>query len=359
MLSVGAVAVCTAFASVLPLQAQQPRISISADSARIGDPIHLRMTLPGVNPDSVRWPDITSGKLGDFSILQADTANAKARKKLGGPTLDLTIAAYDTGTVSTGELTIGTPAGQITSPGGTVRIVSVLNDSTGSQFRPLKAQEDLPVTFWDIVRYVGPWALGILAVVLLFLLVRRILRARRKMLEEDAPPPIPPYDEAVTALIRLKKDNPLARGDQKGYVSRLGQIVKRLLQRVHHAPVTEMTTGEVRRWVHEHKLRFDGNELLTLLDAADVVKFAKGALERGRAEELFGSAERMVEAYKPRPEDEEQGESDSDEGSSPNREVVDSPPPSPSSPKGVKVVKIEPDASAWRAAVPKKREEEH
>lgn len=312
----------------------EPLVTFAPDTATIGDPFTLQITLPEANPERITWPDSREGTLGDFILLEADTLSGRDAKKLGGPTLRLTMAVYDTGSASTGEITLGLDGNPILLPAHTATIVSVLSDSAGSQFRPLKAQEDLPITFWDMLIYVGPWLLGVLLIVLIYFLVRRLLKRRKQTVEEEYIPPVPPYDEALASLAQLKKDNPLARGDQKGYVTTLVYIVKRLLERTHFDPVLEMTTGEVRRWVREKEVLFDSSLLIELLDAADRVKFAKFPLEPGSGDSLMQATETMVEKYRPDP-DAELAKEEGAKGSA----IAASP------------------ASSWRATVPRSKKE--
>lgn len=160
-------------------------------------------------------------------------------------------------------------------------IVSVLNDTTDTDFRTFKAQEDLPITFMDIFLVGWPWALGLVVLILAWLLFRRWLKKRKHPFDgvEYEHPALPPYDEAVEALRQLEEKNPLAEGNVKEFISRLSEIIKRLLGRVHHDPVLEMTTYEVKNWIHrEKKLRFDAQPLIRLLDEGDMVKFARGIL---------------------------------------------------------------------------------
>lgn len=281
-----------------------PLVSFAPDTATIGDPFTLQITLPGANPERITWPDPREGSLGDFTLLEADTLSGREARKLGGPTLRLTMAVYDTGAASTGEITLGLDGNPILVPARTATIVSVLSDSAGSQFRPLKAQEDLPITFWDMLIYIGPWLLGLIALILIYFLVRRFLRRRKEAEAEEVIPSVPPYEQALEALALLKKENPLARGDQKGYVTSLVYIVKRLLERTHFDPVLEMTTGEVRRWVREKRVLFNSSLLIELLDAADRVKFAKFPLEPGSGDSLMQATEIMIEKYRPDPRSE-------------------------------------------------------
>ncbi len=288
-------------AAVLPLQ-------VNRTEATVGDPILLTLTIPKADPDDIQWPP-TTGTLGDFHILKADTITGKAAKAFDGPTLTWTVAAYDTGahTTDTLEVWVDRKIHQVAP--ATVTIQSVLDtipqDTTGPDFRPLKAQVPLKMTFMDWVRLLWPWVLGVAVLVGLFFLLRWW---RKRKLEQGeagilAKPPPPPYDEAIAALRDLQRDNPYDKGEAKLYVSRLTEILKRLLERVHGDPVMDMTTYEVQRWLQHVTLRSGTSDLLKTLTDSDRVKFAKGVLEPERAKDMMDSAERFVLAYKPRPEE--------------------------------------------------------
>lgn len=280
-----------------------PKLTISPQQATVGDPIELQLVVPGAPFAEVLWPDIEN-HIGKFHLLSADTADAKTEKELGGSAITWKIAAFETGELAVGPIPVQVGKSSYTLDSTVVSIQTVLTDSTKTQFMPLKAQENLPLTFGDILRYSAPWLGGLAAIALIWWFVRTLLRRRKKGTEE-APeaPPVPPYDEALAALARLKRDNPLANGDIKRYVSELTLISKRLLGRVYEANVLEMTTGEFRRWSRSTSLRTNLNKLIRLFEASDFVKFAKGTLDATSCEKLMAATEEVVAAYKPRPED--------------------------------------------------------
>jgi hypothetical protein len=278
------------------------KMIVEPEEATVGDVVNIQITVPGETFESVEWPVIEDGKLGDFHVLAIDTANAKAEKKLGGATITYAVAAYDTGNASTGELNLSTESGLKTVLSGSVLISTILNDSTGTEFNPLKAQEDLPVTFRDILRWVGPWAIGLLVLAIIaHFLYHYWWKKRNQNGEGDGwiTPAVPPYDEAVRALAHLKKNNPLQRGDQKGYVSELSLILKRLLERVHQDPVLEMTTGEVRKWSQKSDMHCEPATIIEVLEPGDYVKFAKQTLDGPTCDRMFQLTENIVVAYKP------------------------------------------------------------
>lgn len=282
-----------------------PSLSVTPDTVTVGDPIRITLLAPGAQSGEIAWPEFPNSRVGDLMLLRRDTLDdRRTRKQLGGPALMLTTAAFDTGSMSTGDLWLAIGGDTTHFEPRTVTVQSVLADTAGADFAPLKAQEDLRLTFNDLVKLFGPWVAGIGLLLILWTLVRRWLAARRRKREVGGEiiPLLSPYEEAMQALVQLREDNPLAKGDQKVYVTALALIVKRLLERTHMKPVLEMTTWEVRRWLAETRTLCEGDDLLAILEAGDGVKFAKGALDARVAENLMKSAERIVEAYIPRPE---------------------------------------------------------
>lgn len=280
-----------------------PSLSVNPTVAHIGDPITITLTVPGGTAGEIVWPKIENAEVGQLTLLHADTVvRGKELSRLGGPSLVLTAAAYDTGSFSTGDFSMTVNNLPFTLDAQTVTITTVLDDSSGLQLRPLKAQEDLPIRFSDLVKWFGPWIVLAGLLLLIWDLVRRWIRKRkRKAFEtEQGIPLLSPYDEAIEALAALEKNNPLAKGDQKGYVSALSQITKRLLERTHRSPVVEMTTYEVRRWLSDKATLCKPADLLKILEAGDHVKFAKGSLTPADAKELMEAAKRIVASYEPR-----------------------------------------------------------
>jgi hypothetical protein len=284
---------------------ERPAVTAAPDSATVGDRITVTLLAPGAEPGEVSWPAFPEGRVGELTLLEADTADGRTRRELGGPALILTTAAFDTGTVSTGPLWVAVGGDTTRFPAKTVTIVSVLaGDTLRGQLAPLKAQEDLPLTFADLATLLAPWVAAAGAALLAWWLIRRwILRRRRRgEFAGEEIPELSPYEEARRALEALKADNPLARGDQKAYVAQLAHIVKRLFERTHMDPVLEMTTWEVRRWLASTPVLCGQEDVLAILEAGDTVKFARGALAPGEDERLLEAAQRIVEAYRPREE---------------------------------------------------------
>ncbi len=276
-------------------------VELNPTTANVGDYLELRLIAPGAKPEEVTWFPIAQ-TLGDFTVLKVDTVRDKRLKEFGGAALLLTLAAYDTGSFSTGDFEVSTSKGILKAEGVSAIITTVLTDSTTTDLRPFKAQEELPITLMDVIRWTWMYALGVVVLIALYLLYCRWLKTRRGYFAGivDEEPPIPPYEEAIQALARLKEENPLRDGNLKAYVSALSEITKRLLERIHHDPVLEMTTYEVKHWINECKQFLAKEEdLVNILDDGDRVKFAKGVIGPERCEELYDFAKQIVESYHP------------------------------------------------------------
>ncbi len=280
-----------------------PYLEMSPDTAHIGDPLTLRIIIPDHEDDSdIIWPNLGE-ELGGFSILSVDTLIGKRAKDIDGVALELTVAAYDTGSFSTGPIDFTVGDNPWTLPGDSVRIASVLADTTVN-LRPLKSQAELKLTLADWLRYYGPWVGGVLLIILLGWLVWRWWIHRVKAGDDDDQtiPIPPPYEQAIAALAELSENNPLVRGDVKTYVSTLVFITKRLLEREFEEPILEMTSYEVRKWLKRETISFDTHELVRLLSASDTVKFARGTLEKDVAQNLYLHVESIIDEFRPRPE---------------------------------------------------------
>ncbi len=129
----------------------EPYLAIDTLEGTVGDWFHLLLAAPGVEDTSIRWPDI-HGTMGDLMVLSADTLSGARRRTVGGPAIEYTVSAYDTGAFSTGELELVINGEPVTVGPDTIRIFSVLDATADSTLAPLKGQEELPVTFVDVVR---------------------------------------------------------------------------------------------------------------------------------------------------------------------------------------------------------------
>jgi hypothetical protein len=110
-------------------------------------------------------------------------------------------------------------------------------------------------------------------------------------------PPAPPDVEALLALDRLAASGLRERGDYRAFYIELTAIVKRYLERRLEAPVLEMTSTETAAFLRAHP---HGGDLLgivrDLAEAADRIKFARGAGLAAEAERHIAAVRALVPA---------------------------------------------------------------
>jgi hypothetical protein len=174
----------------------------------------------------------------------------------------------------------------------TIMVESVIASAEDtSDIRGLKPQASVPA---DYLPY-----LIIAAALLLFgggVWYWRYRKLHPKPEAEKAEPPIPAWEEALSALSELEASDLLATGQVKFYYLRLSEIVKRYLERRFRIAAVDMTTYEIKQnmrkahfenWLYERSRDF--------LESADLVKFAKYIPTSEEIENDFASAKYIVE----------------------------------------------------------------
>lgn len=168
-------------------------------------------------------------------------------------------------------------------------VVATAEDTT--DIRGLKPQASVPTNYLPYL---------IIALVLVALgggmWYWRYRKLHPRPKEEEAEPPIPPWEEALSALTELESSDLAERGEVKLYYLRLSEIVKHYLERRFRIPVVDMTTYEIKQnmrrahlesWLYERGRDF--------LESADLVKFAKYVPTGEEIENDFASARYIVE----------------------------------------------------------------
>jgi hypothetical protein len=132
------------------------------------------------------------------------------------------------------------------------------------------------------------WLLGALLAAAVLYLIYRKLRKEPAAVPAWVPPPTPPDEEAEAALLRLAEKKLIERGEIPSFYTELSEIVKRYAGRRFDVPYLERTTSEVLGDLRPLAGRELSPEVLSdlraILEASDLVKFAKRMPERSQAE---------------------------------------------------------------------------
>jgi len=276
------------------------RVSATAAKAEVtvGEPLTVTVAAEGPEGTSYTFPgDAASDALELRSLPDAPGAAATPRLHryqatvfaLGEAQLPAIPVRY--------RLADGT-SGEAASAPLTLRVVSLLpKDPKQQKLVDVRGPLDVSIgrAFWV--------ALG-LVLAAFAALVYWVVRQRRRGAAPAVArpePPVPPDVEALAALDALVRSGLVERGEQRAFYIRLTAIAKRYLERRLSAPILEMTSAETLAFLRGHP---HGNDLLPVVrdvaEAADRVKFARGAALAAEAERHLAAVRALVPALEAR-----------------------------------------------------------
>jgi len=257
-------------------------ISVSAkvdtNNVLIGDQLNYIISVSVPAKTKVTFPVLkdTLGKIEFLETLKTDTLAANGKLVLNKKYL---ITSFDSGYHFIPPLPVllinkkqGLTDTFYTNPLA-VRYLSVKIDTT-KPIKDIKPVMDEPVTFSEYIPYILI-GLGIIALVVVGMWLWK--KYKRKDGPEPAyDPAIPPHVLAKEALVLLEKEKLWQKGHFKRYHSRLSEIIRTYIERQFGFLAMEMTTQEILDEFDKRKLdRELFNNLKTILELADLVKFAK------------------------------------------------------------------------------------
>lgn len=148
---------------------------------------------------------------------------------------------------------------------------------TTQQIKPIKPPLDTPLTFREVLPWVGVGFAGILLLTLIVLLLRRYRQRQQNPEKFSFKPQEPAHVIAFRELDKLKAEKVWETGKVKQYYTRLTQITRHYIERQYGFPAMESTTDEI---LQSFRTSSDEDSLLDemlkeLLELADLVKFAK------------------------------------------------------------------------------------
>lgn len=282
-------------------RAQTVATAVMPDTVTVGDIFHVavRITLPpgyeAALPDTLP----VSGKVQNAGRRQIVVDTVGGRRRVAAV---YALAAWRPGPQALPALTIPLigSAGDTTAVHATLRpldVASVLPaDTAGIKPRPPKG----------VVGGFGfPWLMvlaGVLAAALLALLAYYLLRRRRLApVPAAAVPTVTARERALQAMERVHAAL-VAGDDVRGFYFGVSAVLRQYLAEVKPALGVEYTTRELSRIARRRmEPASAATELIALLEAADLVKFAGRRPERGEALEVWDRGRDWVQGF-PAPE---------------------------------------------------------
>ena len=142
----------------------------------------------------------------------------------------------------------------------------------GAELKDIKQPMEAPIGWSDI----WPWLLGIVLLILIAYILKKYVFTKKEAIKIEKPKVIIPADIiALKELITLEKAKIWQEGKIKEYHSSLSEIVRRYTEERFQFIALELTTDEI---IDELKSKLNQEQiqnLKTLLQRADLAKFAK------------------------------------------------------------------------------------
>jgi hypothetical protein len=272
------------------------RAEVDAASKYIGQEFELALTLHYLSDVEVAWPEI-GDELGEFKVSESVLGPSKKledgtmlSRKLWLIYVDepgtFTIPAIEIEYLSAGD----TP-GRISTDPIDVEVLSNLAASEQpGELRDIKGPSFIPKRYGRLYSLIGVVVviLGAIGAVIYFV-------ARRQAIPKLLPT-VPPEDEAMERLLRIKGRNLVGEGRFKQYFIEVSGVVRHYIERMFGVTAPEMTTEEfLIHTASENVLKTEWRELLEeFLTSSDMVKFARYRPTENECEQVFDTAVRFV-----------------------------------------------------------------
>jgi hypothetical protein len=307
--------------ATLPAFAQ---ISVSAkmdtNMLLIGDQTNI--TFEATFPDTIMaslpvYSDTVINKLEILNISDIDTVIENNMLKISQKYL---VTSFDSGwyVIPPAKFTFGYPKANFidtvwAKPLYFGVLTMPLDTANPNAITDIKAPIDAPLTFKEVLPFVGG-GLGILLLAfLLFVLYKKYVKKEEVFVKKEKPKE-PAHIVAIRELDKLKDEKLWQKGLIKKYYSALTDIVRTYMEDRFEFPAMESTTEEIIQTLRKNK-EIDKelkNELFEMLRDADFVKFAKATPLAEENEKNLKLAYDFILKTKPvevlRDEDEDEGE---------------------------------------------------
>jgi hypothetical protein len=275
----------------------RPQAAVVPEAITVGDVFHaaIRIELPAgaavLAPDSLRLPPDL--ELTGRRELRTDTVDGTPRVTVIYPLTAWRPGSYDIEPVMLRLVSDGADA-PLTAQLPSFSVRSVLpSDTAGLEARGAKDVLGANRVWWPIL--LALLVAAALAVALWYWWRRRQAPAAAAAEPE---PVVIPREAALAALDALRREGLLERGEVRLYYDRLTETLRHFAATLDPAWGVDLTTAEVAARMRAAGFS-DGLELVRILGAADLVKFARAKTTQDAASRYLDVARSWVERVEP------------------------------------------------------------
>jgi hypothetical protein len=278
-------------------------VKIDTTLIRIGEQfhVHLNATAPAgtkllfpVLPDSIK-------KLEIVQRSKIDTTKS-ADGKINSYHQQLTVTSFDSGFYVIEPIPFyyqssGKPTDSVLTEAQLITVRTIPVDTTQA-IKDIKATLDVPLTWKEIL----PYVLGALVLAgLIILTIREVKRRKKKVVEVKVKiPSRPAHEIALEELKRTEEEKLWQQGYFKKYHSAISDIIRTYIEHRFSINALEYTTDETLDHFRGNLVSGEAKEKLrTILQLADMVKFAKMQPVANENEQSLKDAYSFVMLTKP------------------------------------------------------------
>ncbi|MDF2193665.1 hypothetical protein [Paraflavitalea sp. CAU 1676] len=262
---------------------------IDRDKIVVGDSVVLTLDVRAPLGQSITWFNLDT--IPHFEFLakgKIDTLDGVDGKKW---IQQVVITSYDSGYWQIPMLPVTVEGKHYFSDSLSVQ-VGYANTDLSQEYKDIKEIEEVANTETNYI----PWIIGAVTLVALGVMLALFLRKKKKI---EAPPVVAialtPYDEALAALEKLKKEDLPGKGEVKKYYTALNDILRTYVHRKMNISSAEKTNEELIVDLRRAPMQPEYfKELTNALRMTDFVKFARYEPNAEDNEKNFGIIESTI-----------------------------------------------------------------
>jgi len=293
---------------------------VDTNRLKIGDQIHLHITLNQPGEARVKFPSLEERLAPDVEVIKTFPRDTLRNEQAGQLVIEqkYLITSFDTGAVRIPPVPFyyQSRAGDdsLLSPPQSLYVESVRVDTTQEIF-DIKGPFGAPLTIGEML----PYILGVVALALLAWGIYYVMRKRkrREPVFQPKKPTEPAHVYALRELDRLGEEKPWENGQVKYYYTRLTDILRNYLWMRYGIKTLERTTDEILASLGDSELddRQTYDQLAGNLRFADLVKFARLRPQTDESESALQQAYDFVHKTRYVPQAQTQNDKEEQPGS--------------------------------------------
>jgi len=273
---------------------QSTQVSLDTNTILIGEQIKLKIICEKI-ASPINFPSFNDTIVEGVEIISRSSIDTILESNNGKETLSLSqeyiITAWDSGTYYIPSFRLNE---QITTNPLLLNVLSVTID-TNADLKDIKQPLDPEYNLSDFL----PWIITLLLITLIIYLLRKFLRREgKKTTIVKAKKLIPAHITAMDELNNIEKQELWQSGMIKKYHSEISETLRKYIENRFNFIALEMTTDEILSEIKDNISSNNSQELRTVLQRADLAKFAKSKPNENENKESMLLAKQFVDQTK-------------------------------------------------------------